>query len=146
MDYMNVLGSVAIGTAIVLIVFVLLFALIYVIGLAKLFKKCGIAGWKAIIPFYSDYIFTCQICGLHWAWYVGLLVGTLCLASDATVLVALRLFVKCMSFYNLAIKCNKDIPPTLIFGTLFPEITTMVYGYGSAVVDPYKEVKKSGLF
>ena len=35
---------------------------------------------------------------------------------------------------------------TLIFGTLFPEITTMVYGYGKAELDPYKEVKSSGLF
>lgn len=146
MDYSNIFAGVALGVVVVALLIVLVFYIFYVIGLAKLFKKAGIEGWKAIIPFYSDYLFTCKVCGLHWAWYVGLLVGSFAVASDATVLVILRLFVKCMSFYNLAIRCNKEIPPTLIFGTLFPEITTMVYGYGKAELDPYKEVKSSGLF
>ena len=146
MDYLDMFSGVALGVAVVLLLLVLIFCIIYIVGLAKLFKKAGIEGWKAIIPFYNDYLFTCKICGLHWAWYAGLLVGSFAVAADATVLVILRLFVKCMSFYNLAIRCNKEIPPTLIFGTLFPEITTMVYGFGSATIDPYKEVKPSGIF
>lgn len=36
-------------------------AIIYiigVIGMFKVFEKCGLEGWKAIIPFYSDYVFS----------------------------------------------------------------------------------------
>ena len=35
-------------------------AIIYiidVIGMFKVFEKCGLEGWKAIIPFYNDYVF-----------------------------------------------------------------------------------------
>lgn len=43
-----------------LLIFVLLiaiaFAIVYVIALAKLFKKAGVEGWKAIIPFYNIYL------------------------------------------------------------------------------------------
>ena len=36
-------------------------AIIYIIGVIgafKTFEKCGLEGWKAIIPFYSDYVFS----------------------------------------------------------------------------------------
>ena len=36
-------------------------AIIYiigVIGMFKVFEKCGLEGWKAIIPFYNDYVFS----------------------------------------------------------------------------------------
>ena len=36
-------------------------AIIYiigVIGMFKVFEKCGLEGWKAIIPFYNEYVFS----------------------------------------------------------------------------------------
>ena len=32
--------------------------IIDVIGMFKVFEKCGLEGWKAIIPFYNDYVFS----------------------------------------------------------------------------------------
>lgn len=145
MNYLSLFEGLALGTLLIVMVVLLGFYIIYVIGLARLFKKAGIEGWKAIIPVYNDYLFTCKVCGLHWAWFVGTIVGSF-LTLEGSVLAIFRIFVKAMSFYNLAIKCNKEIPPTMIFGALFPEIVTMVYGFGDYIIDPYKEVKPSGLF
>lgn len=124
----------------------LVFAIIVIIGQIKLFVKCDQEWWKAIIPFYSTYIFTVKICELHWAWFVGTLLVDLSIVSLGSATVLLRMFVKAMCFYNLGLKGRRDPIPSLIFGALFPEVTTCVYGYGSYVYDPYVEVKQSGLF
>lgn len=136
-------------TAFGLILFIIgiLFVLALIFGSVKLFQKCGQEGWKAIIPFYSDYIFTVKICGLHWAWFVGILLVNLSIVSIGGAAVVLRMFVKAMCFYNLGLKFHKDPIVSLVFGAIFPEIVTCVYGFGHTYdYDPYVEVKESGLF
>ena len=119
---------------------------IYIVGIVKLFKKCGQEGWKAIIPFYSDYIFTVKICGLHWAWFVLTLLIDLSIISTEGTAIFLRFFVKAISFYNLGLKGHRDPVPSLIFGALFPEVVSCIYGFGSYTYDEFVEVKQSGLF
>ena len=137
-------GAVFMIAALALL-FTLIITIIEIIAKIKLFNKCGKQGWKAIIPFYSSYVFIVEICGLHWAWYVGYLAASL--FSLANVIVkALKIFVNAMSFYNLATRTNKDKITSMIFGGLFPSITTLVYGFSKLSYDKDIPVSESGVF
>lgn len=136
--------ATAFGLALLLVGILLI--VIVIVGKVKLFQKCGKEGWKAIIPFYSDYVFTREICGLHWAWFVGLLVIDLYIVTSSPTATIIRFFVKAISFYNLALKCHKDPIPSFIFGGLFSGIVTCVYGFGRYDYDKYVDVKPSALF
>lgn len=54
-----------------------LFALIYIIfpfvGLCFIFKKVGLAPWKALIPVYNIVLWI-KICGKNWKWYIYFLI------------------------------------------------------------------------
>ena len=54
-----------------------LFALIYILGpfagLYFVFKKAGLAGWKALVPVYNIVLWV-KICGKDWKWYLYFLV------------------------------------------------------------------------
>ena len=75
-------GDVAAALAVlgVFFVFILIFALIAIIFkiIARwiFFKKCGEEGWKAIIPFYTDFTLV-SISGLNWWWFLILISGTI---------------------------------------------------------------------
>lgn len=131
-----------VGISAVFIVVILVLVIMLLLGRIWLFKKCGQAGWKAIIPFYSDYVMDCKVCGLHWAFFVAeefLTFGT------ATQLV--NVVIRAMRYYNLAIKCHKDPIPSTIFGALFPSIVEMVYGFGSSYeYDVNEPVGNCGFF
>ena len=47
--------------AVGIICFSAIIYIIGVIGMFKVFEKCGLEGWKAIIPFYSDYVFSDKV-------------------------------------------------------------------------------------
>lgn len=126
-----------------IIVLVLLCVLLF--GRYILFKKCGEKGWKSFVPFYGTYVFYCEICGLHWAWFVAtIIVDYISISSNVVQL--LNIFVKAMAFYNLAIRCKKDPIPSMIFGGIAASITTMVYALSKIDYDKSIEVKQSGLF
>lgn len=57
----------------VLITF-LLFRIGITIGYWKLFEKAGIAGWKSLIPFYSEYLIAVDIVGKPTWWIVYLII------------------------------------------------------------------------
>lgn len=46
----------------VLMIICLIFMVVYIIALWKIFSKAGIAGWKSIIPFYNSYC----LCKITW--------------------------------------------------------------------------------
>ncbi|MBQ7062531.1 MAG: signal peptidase I [Bacteroidales bacterium] len=54
-----------------------LFALIYIIGpfigLCFIFRKAGLAGWKALVPIYNIILWI-KICGKNWKWYIYFLI------------------------------------------------------------------------
>ena len=52
-DAFEVFAATSIGLLVFLGILVIAFYVVYVIALAKLFKKAGEDGWKAIIPFYN---------------------------------------------------------------------------------------------
>lgn len=47
----------------------LIIYIILVIGMWKMFEKAGLAGWKAIIPFYNIYVEIVYIAKKEW-WYI----------------------------------------------------------------------------
>lgn len=51
-DAFGVLATTSIGLIVFFGIIAIAFYVVYVIALAKLFKKAGEDGWKAIIPFY----------------------------------------------------------------------------------------------
>lgn len=127
---------------ILVIVFGLTFIIIGLVGRYKLFKKCGQAGWKSLIPFYGTYIQDVKIAGIHWAFFI--LEETWFFGLYSSVLV---IIVKIMSYYNLAKKCQKDPAVTTIFGAVFPGIVTMVYGFSSkCIYDENEKVSQIGIF
>lgn len=131
--------------ALISILIILVCMGIFLFGRAILFKKCGYEWWKAIIPLYGTYVFFCEICGLHWAWYLAyILVDGL--TAKNFVYQALNTFVKAMAFYNLAMRCNKDKIPSMIFGGIASAATTAVYAFSKIEYHPEIEVKQSGIF
>ena len=134
------------GVFIIIAILLIAYAVAYIVALAKLFKKAGIEGWKAIIPFYNRYVFLNKVCGLHWAWFVVSLICTFSIIFTPTVTLAIGYFINAIAFYNLSIKCYKDKTASMIFGALAPEIMTMIYGFGSCNYSKYMPVKPSGLF
>ena len=125
------------GIAAFSLILVIGFLILLLVGRVLLFKKCGQSWWKAIIPFYSTYVFQVEICGLHWAWYLGYLV------LSATFL---NRFVNGIAFYNLAKKTGKDPIPSMIFGGFFTAIVTMIYGVSNIEFKADAKVKSSGIF
>lgn len=131
-----------IGIAMIIAIAIIVFVILLLIGRIALFRKCGFAGWKAIIPFYSDYVMDVQICGIHWAFYIAeefLTFGTYTWVVKA--------IIEAMRYYNLAVKFHEDTIPTTIFGTLFPSIVEMIYGFSSKkVYDASEPVGSCGFF
>lgn len=124
----------SIGLIVVLGLIVIAFYVVYVVALAKLFKKAGEAGWKAIIPFYNTFVLI-QIAGLNW-WYFliaisGTIVSTLGINGLDTVCSLASLAVNFFIFYNLAKKMHQS-PVGYAVGSIFvAPIITMVLGFSN---------------
>lgn len=75
-----------------------------------LYKKCGQAGWKAIIPFYCNWVLFVDICKCHWIVFVAVLAGALLssVAVIGTILGLVTIFAYVCVNYNLAKKFGKD--------------------------------------
>lgn len=143
--YSTLVESVGFVVALIALIIFTIGLFIFLFARVFLFRKCGVEGWKALIPFYGTYVFFCNICGLHWAWYLAYILIDGLTASNTTVQF-LNMFVKAMAFYNLATRCNKDKIPSMIFGGIASPIVTMVYALSNIEYHPEIEVKKSGMF
>ena len=67
-DAFGVFAATSIGLIVFLGIIAIAFYVVYVIALAKLFKKAGEDGWKAIIPFYNVFELN-QISRLNWLYF-----------------------------------------------------------------------------
>ena len=133
------------------------------------FKKCGEDGWKAIIPFYNDYVLL-KISGLNWWWILIIYAGTILttfkstinlaqnsdssisLGAFAAVLTLLSLTVSLASLfarinqsYNISKKFNKS-GGTAVLLVLFEPIMLLVLGLSkNDQYDSSVEVSPNGL-
>ena len=81
------LGAVFAGLAVffVFIMIICLIAVIFkVVSRWIFFKKCGEEGWKALIPFYTDYT-VIKIAGLNWWWILILYAGTILSSMNSVI-------------------------------------------------------------
>ena len=144
-NIIETVGSVGYIVALIALLIVLAFEIVLLIARIKLFKKCGKKAWQAFIPFYTDYVFIKEICGLHWFWFVGYIIATSMMYRYDLAGVLLNL-INLMSFYNLSVRTNKDKATACLFGFLAPHFATMVYGFSNLTYDPNIEVKESAIF
>lgn len=148
-NFANVLIDIAASLGVAAVTAILLASLallvFLIIGRVKLFKKCGQAGWKAIIPFYSSYVLIKDICCLHTVWAVAAVIMSF-ISIESTAFLILAKFIDAMSFYNLAIKTKQDKVVTTVFGALTPAITIMVIGLNKSQYDPSIETRQHGMF
>ena len=76
MDYSDGLFAGLVATlGIFMIFFVILFVaivVVFLVGKCKMYKKTGKQGWEAIVPFYSQWVYT-EIAGVEWWWFFALL-------------------------------------------------------------------------
>ena len=147
-DAFGVLAATSIGLLIFLGILAIAFYVVYVIALAKLFKKAGEDGWKAIIPFYNTFVLI-QIAGLNWWYFLIAISGTICsiLKIDGldTVCNLALLAVNFFVFYNLAKKMGQQPVSFGVAGIFVAPIITMVLGFSDKYVyDKTIEVSPNG--
>lgn len=101
----------------------LAFCVIYFICKWKVFQKAGQKGWVALIPIYSIYVFIVKICGIHWAFFILLLLGFI---NPYTSIASI--FILTMCFYNLAKRFNRNRVLASLSSILFAPLIIVAYG------------------
>lgn len=90
----------------------------------KLFEKAGYKGYLSLIPIYSNYVFMCKICGIHW---VFLLLRMFSLLYSGFIYASILILSMC--FYNLAKKFNVSSKSKLVFDTIFGVVMIFVFSW-----------------
>jgi len=131
------------GLGVVWIVVAIIWGILLIIALWKIFVKAGEAGWKAIIPIYNVYIMY-KIAGMkNWFWYTliaafvcGLIVGFLWEESAVAwyLMIASYLFsgiVAIVAAYKLPRKFGWGVFTSILY-VLFTGICMLILGFGSS--------------
>ncbi len=147
----EILGIAALGVfGILLFGFPILFFI--VLGKWTLFKKAGREGWEAIIPGYSDWVYT-EIAGVEWWWFIALIIYTYIIftsidhrGSDSSVFILIGLIGRFVCNYNISKKLHKDTGFAVLM-TLFPFVMLPIIGLSrDYVVDDSVSVTPNGPF
>lgn len=118
----------------------LVYYIFYMIGTCRVFSKCGVAGWKAIIPFYNLY----TQYSLTWKGWLAIvsialsIAGSVLANSGDTTLATIS--IVCNIAYGIImlignIKLAKSFGHGVPFGlglTFLQPIFIMILGFGSA--------------
>lgn len=142
------LTAASIGVLVVLGIIVIAFYVVYLIALAKLFKKAGVEGWKAIIPFYNTFVLI-QIAGLNWWYFLIAMSSAICsllgIKGLDTVCNIVALGVNFFAFYNIAKKMKQQPIGFGVAGALVKGIIVMVLGFSDKYTyDAAIEVSPNG--
>lgn len=133
--------AVLLGASVAIMAFVLIvgliFLVVYLIGLSKLFKKANIAGWKAIVPFYNTYLLI-EMAGLNWWYFLIKISGSICsiigLSGVDVLCNLLSMAVNFFIFYNIAKKMNRNPIGFAVASIFVSPIVIMILGYSSSFV------------
>ena len=138
MNYDEMYSALAVlgGLLIVILLVALAVAVVLIIGKWKFYTKAGQAGWKAIIPFYSDYVLACDIAGLKWWWFLIYLVPTiLSIIGIEGALITLGNIVQLVASANIAYNLSKKLNKStgwVVATTLFSGLMLAIEGYSKA--------------
>lgn len=152
MEDLNVLSSYSLAGAFGF--YFVFLAIIAVLGIAvlivttisnwKIFKKAGLAGWEAIVPFYNTWCLV-KIAGLEW-WFFLIILSPV-ITAKFPILVLIAAAARFFANYNLAIKFEKDPVGFGIGLTLLPFVFYPILAFGKSTyvdkeVSPYGPIKK----
>jgi len=116
------------------VILMLLFAIVTIVGLWKLFDKAGEQGWKILVPFYNLYVWLKIIKKPLW-WYIFLIIPFI---NVFVVLLMIVEIVKCFKKYGLGAQA---------LGAVFPFIYLPYLGFSAkeTYLHPDKQpvIKKS---
>ena len=62
--------------AILILIIIIPIVIVFIVAKCKMYKKAGKNGWEAIVPFYSDWIYT-EIAGVEWWWFIALIASNI---------------------------------------------------------------------
>jgi hypothetical protein len=122
---------------------------VYALGYYKIFQKAGEAGWKAFIPFYSDFV-RFKISWNVKPFWIALITSLLIYFLPSDYLITGLLIWVCM-IVNLVINIKRDICIAKSFGKskgwgvllfFFPFVISLILGYGKAQYIGNTTVKK----
>ena len=136
-------GGILIATLVCGLIRYLMFA----IGYSKMYRKAGIAGWKAFIPVYHTYNnFKISWNTKFFFIYAALYIVTTVLGTTEQFL--LSLIIAAAGIAMIVIGVKQEIKMAKCFGKgagtgilliLFPGITSLVLGFGKAEYTPIAE-------
>ena len=134
---------------IILVIFVLAWAVVSIIALWKVYKKAGKGGWECIVPFYSYYVLA-EIAGLNWWWFLlavaDSILSLLSLDDLSTIATLVSIFARFNIYYNIAKKFNKT-NGTAVCAGIFSGIFILIFGFSKeAIYDTNVPVSKNGVF
>lgn len=147
-------GAVLAGLGIFLAiigVIVVAWAIFYLIGMVKLYKKCGKGGWEAIVPIYNNYVLV-DIAGLNWWWFLLMIASSLFVSTNGDSVSTLAyvggiasLFANINVAYNMSKKFHKETV-WIVLAVLFGGIVYPILGYSKKEeYDASVPVSKNGL-
>lgn len=158
---MSVDESVFVGMALFLIIFFVVLGLIAIvasifclIGTYKFYEKMGVPGWKAIIPFYNQWVLV-EMAGLDPYWFV-LLIAPVVLSILSAILPfigllswvgSLAMILAKISIYtNISKMLHKDTG-WIICGVIFGPVMLAGAGFSNKTeIDKSMTFDKNGLF
>ncbi len=147
---MSALAGMAVGTAMVVTITAVVFAIMLVAADWIVFKKAGQHGWATLIPIYRDYVGFKITWGNGWLFLIpGVLtvVGNAVSGNETLAVVCglVLLVIYAITTYKKAKAFGKGVGFTL--GLIFlPSIFTLILAFGSAQYlgvpqgDSYKEL------
>ena len=138
----EIVGGAVLGVTAIFLTFgviALIRYLMQAIGYSKMYRKAGVAGWKAFIPVYNSYN------NYKISWNVKMFVLTIALyilmgASNSTML-ALQLAAGAAAIALMVVAFKQNIKMAKLFGKgtgtgialmFFPGITSLILGLGKA--------------
>ena len=131
------------GALVIVLLIALAVVILQIIASVKVYQKAGKAGWEAIVPYYNNWVL-CEIAGVKWYFFLGLLATSIFSILGLNILLPLAgLVTLAASFaihYNIAIKFGKDPIGYGIGLTLLPVVFYCILAFGDA---KFKDVKVS---
>lgn len=127
-----------IGGALIFVVILLIAWLVfYFVGAWKFYVKTGREGWKAIIPYYNNWVLV-EMAGLKWYWFLLAQAATIfsLLGFHGALATIASLVSMAAGFnisYNLSKKLNKDVGYAIVLW-LFQGILLPILGFSNSTV------------
>ena len=132
-DMLGSITGVAVGLLVVFGIIALALVVFMIIAEVKMYKKAGKAGWEAIVPFYSTWVYV-EIAGLNWWWFLVAIGGTILANVDSDLSgigYLATLFGTFVCNFNIAKKFHKDTGFAVLM-TIFPVVLIPMLAFGKS--------------